>query len=175
MRVLVIVVGLVIAVLGGGVAAAQTEPTATPVEPAPAGAQISDDQVNRVARQLYCPICENVPLDVCETQACEDWKDEIRQRLAAGQSEQEIIDYFASVYGERALAEPRSWVVWVLPVVGLVIAGLIFLVVVRNWTRNRPEPAPARTEAVEPMPLPPGLDEGDAEYVARLEREIREQ
>jgi len=42
----------------------------------------SDDQVNAIARQLFCPICENIPLDVCPTQACHDWRELIRQMLA---------------------------------------------------------------------------------------------
>ena len=30
----------------------------------------TDDDVNAVAKQLYCPVCENTPIDVCPTQAC---------------------------------------------------------------------------------------------------------
>ena len=33
-------------------------------------APVTDDEVNEVARDLYCPVCENTPLDVCPTQAC---------------------------------------------------------------------------------------------------------
>jgi len=35
----------------------------------------SDDEVNAIARQLFCPICQNIPLDVCPTQACADWRE----------------------------------------------------------------------------------------------------
>ena len=31
---------------------------------------VTDDQVNAIAHDLYCPVCENTPLDVCGTQAC---------------------------------------------------------------------------------------------------------
>ena len=41
----------------------------------------SDDDVNEVAGQLYCPVCENIPLDVCPTQACGQWRDLIREKL----------------------------------------------------------------------------------------------
>ena len=34
---------------------------------------VTDDQVNEIAREVYCPVCENTPLDVCDTQACADW------------------------------------------------------------------------------------------------------
>src|SRR5512135_3225730 len=79
----------------------------------------SDDQVNRVAKQLYCPVCENIPLDVCPTQACQEWRDLIRQKLALGWSDQQIKDYFALQYGDRVLAEPPrrglNWLVYFLP------------------------------------------------------------
>lgn len=161
--------------LGGGVALAQIEPTPSPSDEAGDPSQVSDDEVNRVARQLYCPICENVPLDVCETQACEDWKDEIRRRLATGQSDQQIIDYFASIYGERTLAKPRSWVIWALPVIGLGVAALIFAVLVRDWLRRQPATSTTAPPAAWSSSTPPGLSQEDAEYVARLERELREQ
>ena len=34
----------------------------------------SDDEVNAIAKQLYCPVCENTPLDVCPTDACKAWR-----------------------------------------------------------------------------------------------------
>ena len=79
----------------------------------------SDDQVNAVAKQLYCPVCENIPLDVCPTQACAQWRDLIRQKLAEGQTKEQIKQYFAAQYGDRVLAEPPrqglNWLVWARP------------------------------------------------------------
>src|SRR5258708_19695441 len=66
----------------------------------------SDDQVNHIAHQLYCPVCENTPLDVCPTEACRQWRDLIRQQLAQGWSEDQIKQYFVQQYGVRVLAEP---------------------------------------------------------------------
>ena len=69
------------------------------------GEGATPNDVNRVARQLYCPVCPNTPLDVCETQACSDWRELIRTKLNAGESDRQIIDYFVAQYGERVLAE----------------------------------------------------------------------
>ncbi len=110
----------------------------------------TQDQINAVARKLYCPVCENTPLDVCPTQACQNWRDEIRVALMEGRSEREILDDFARKYGDSVLAEPppRQVVAWALPVV-LVLAGVGAMAYwLRNWTR--PETATA--------PLP--VDEG---------------
>src|SRR5512145_440992 len=68
----------------------------------------TDDEVNAIAKQLYCPVCENTPLDVCPTEACRQWREQIREMLIEGKTEAEIIDYFAVTYGERAAGDPRN-------------------------------------------------------------------
>ena len=67
---------------------------------------ISDDEVNEVAKDLYCPVCESTPLDVCPTQACADWRELIRTKLAAGETRQDVLEYFARQYGDGVLADP---------------------------------------------------------------------
>ena len=84
-------------VFSAGRAAAQG---ATPPGP------VTDNDINRVAHQLYCPVCESIPLDVCPTQACIQWRATIGEKLAAGWTDQRILDYFVAQYGERVLARP---------------------------------------------------------------------
>lgn len=146
----------------------------------PAGAQeptktISDDDVNTVAKELFCPICENTPLDVCETQACADWRQVIRDKLAGGQSEDQIKDYFADQYGVRALAEPPAegvtLLVWLVPLIAIPGAIILFVLYLRNLRR------PAETAAVAVVPPDVETKKPDPEedpYAARIERELRE-
>ena len=54
------------------------------------GSGPTDDDVNEVARQLYCPVCENIPLDTCGTTACEQWRGIIRDKLSEGWIADEI-------------------------------------------------------------------------------------
>lgn len=135
-------------------------PTAHAQQPTP-----SDDDVNRVAKQLYCPVCENVPLDVCPTQACAQWRATIREKLEAGWSEAQILDYFVEQYGERVLAKPSTrglnLLVWLIPPVALA-AGVFFL-----WQFLRHTTRPL-LEA--PAVAPPPADE----YAARLEQELQQ-
>ena len=102
---------------------------------------VSDDEVNAVAKKLYCPVCENTPLDVCATQACKDWRELIRQQLGEGWSEGQILDYFAANYGVRVLAQPPTWgfttLVWILPVIGLAGGGLFLGRLLRRWQNHR--------------------------------------
>ncbi len=135
---------------------------------------VTDDEVNRVARELYCPICENTPLDVCETQACEDWRQLIRQKLAAGETPEQIVEYFAARYGERARALPTTrgfskWV-WVAPVV-LGIGGLLYMVyLLRRWLARGAVAAPEVPTVPPPLPDDVEVDE----YVQRLEQQVRD-
>ncbi len=80
----------------------------------------TDDDVNRIAKQLYCPVCESTPLDVCPTEACRQWRDLIRTMLADGKSEAEIKQYFVTQYGARVLAEPPNRLVsYLVPAVAI--------------------------------------------------------
>jgi len=129
----------------------------------------TDDDVNRVARQLYCPVCENVPLDVCPTQACADWRADIRQRLALGWTDEQIIAYFAQQYGDRVLARPpaRGLSVMVYLVPPLVLALGVWFVV--RFLRNNRRMALA--SALAPQPDAPNPSD---DYEARLEKELKE-
>ncbi len=99
----------------------------------------SDDDINRVAAQMYCPVCENIPLDVCDTTACVQWRELIREKLAAGWTDQQIKDYFVLQYGDRVLAAPPAsglnWLVYLLPA-GFFLAGVFVLVRIFSKVRK---------------------------------------
>jgi cytochrome c-type biogenesis protein CcmH len=148
----------------------------------PAAAQeptksITDDEVNSVAKELFCPICENTPLDVCETQACADWRQVIRDKLSGGQSEEQIKDYFADQYGVRALAEPPAegvtLLVWLVPLIAIPAAFIIFALYLRNIRRSAAAPRPVVVS--HPAVTEPDASDPDEDpYAARIERELRE-
>jgi cytochrome c-type biogenesis protein CcmH len=143
------------------------------LQPSPVRAQseVSDDEVNAIAKQLYCPICENTPLDVCPTQACKDWRELIRQQLSQGQTEEQIIDYFVANYGPQVLAEPPakgfSTLVWILPVVALIGGGIALWRLLRQWQNRPPLTIPMTDD--EPTTNAPDVD---PEILARVEGEI---
>ena len=128
----------------------------------------SPDEVNAIAKGMYCPVCENVPLDVCGTQACSQWRQQISDLLVQGYSEDEIHDYFVLQYGDRVLAEPPrrglNWLVYIVPPVA-VIVGAIFLTVYLRRLRSKP--------MVESNPAVPVVEPSDDPYVSQLEDELR--
>jgi len=124
----------------------------------------SDNDVNQVASQIYCPICQNVRLDVCPTAACAQWRELIREKLAAGWSTQQIEDYFVQQYGPAVLAEPpaQGWnlLAYIVPLVAL-LAGAVFVVQVFRRAR-KPQTSPL--QQVSPSQDP---------YLSRLEDELQ--
>jgi len=147
-----------------------------PAAPAAAQEPVSDDEVNEIARELYCPVCENTPLDVCPTQACEDWRAEIRTQLSQGKSREEIHQYFVERYGAKVLSTPPqegfNLIVWILPI-GAVLFGAIFFGRYLKGLQEKEEPdvtagGPPSTTRTEP----PAANED--EYLSRVEKEVRE-
>lgn len=125
-----------------------------------------DDEVNRIGKSLYCPVCPNTPLDQCSTQACVQWRAQIKEMLQNGKSETQIRDYFVSQYGDRVLGAPPAegfnWLAYILPVIGVLVGGAIVWVALRNRVRG------AATESPEKIPIP-------SEYAERIERELKEE
>ncbi|GAB4400804.1 MAG: hypothetical protein OHK0031_19300 [Anaerolineales bacterium] len=129
----------------------------------------TDDDVNAVARQLFCPVCENTPLDVCPTEACKQWRELIRLKLSEGWSETQIKEYFVEQYGARVLAEPPrqgfSWLVYLVPPVLLAIGVYMVFTTLRAMRK----PAPAASSAEETAPAP-AVAEDD---LRRVEEELK--
>ena len=135
---------------------------------------VTDDEVNAVARTLYCPICEATPLDVCPTQACVDWRNVIRTQLAEGRTEEEIQEYFALQYGDQVLATPPtrgfSLVIWLLPLVAVPIGAVFFIRYMRAIKKPDQNTADELVVAKDPV-APADLNH----YIEEIEAELNDE
>ncbi|MBI5822661.1 MAG: cytochrome c-type biogenesis protein CcmH [Chloroflexi bacterium] len=131
----------------------------------------TDDEVNVIAKQLYCPVCENTPLDVCPTEACRQWRELIRSQLAEGMTEDQIKQYFVDNYGARVLAEPPrtglNWLVYLLPPAIILLGAFFLFRSFREWTKPKVEATGVGGERGETSSLKKD------DYVARLEEELK--
>jgi cytochrome c-type biogenesis protein CcmH len=127
-----------------------------------------EEMAREIDGKVMAPCCWSQPVSQHYSQAADDIRRATRQMLAAGKSEQEILDYYVSVYGERILASPRArgftLLVWILPWL-FFIAGFVFLVfLLRSWTRKKPAMAAVSSAAVR-------LDEN---LRVRMEQEMKD-
>ncbi|MFA7296062.1 MAG: cytochrome c-type biogenesis protein [Dehalococcoidia bacterium] len=131
-----------------------------------ARAQSADDtRALHIEQRLLCPQCTNLRLDVCDTILCADMRREVRDRVAQGQSDTEIIAYFQGRYGQRVLADvPRSGFnlvlfAWVGGSLLVVAVGGAFVLLRLRRTASAP---PARTlDAAEERWLDEQVRDGD--------------
>ena len=128
------------------------------------------DEVNDIAEHLNCPTCDTRSLDDCNTPTCIQWKEQIKDLMMQGYTEQEIIDWYVERYGAYVLQEPPMrglalWA-WLLPLVGLV-AGTVWLgFTLKKWSAGRAAPEAAETASGRTD------DEADA-YLRQVEQDLR--
>ena len=130
-----------------------------------------DQRVHDVASQLRCPVCQGESVADSPSQLSQQMRGVIRQQLQSGKSEQEVIQYFRTSYGDQIVWLPPwqgfTLLAWLVPI-GLLLAGIILLFfVLRDWRAL----APASSTAGDPEPS--SVDEVDlAFYRAQLEQEL---
>jgi cytochrome c-type biogenesis protein CcmH len=135
---------------------------------APAWGQTLEEKAREIEGKLMAPCCWSSPVSQHYSQAAEDIRRSVRGMLASGKSEQEILDHYVSIYGERILASPRprgfNLLAWVLPGI-FFLAGAGFLgFLLRRWTRQKPPLASAGSPELQ-------LDERSR---IRLEEELKD-
>jgi cytochrome c-type biogenesis protein CcmH len=127
---------------------------------------VTPNDVNEVAKELWCPLCSGVRLDACELKACEQMRDMIAVQLEEGQDKEAIKDYFLDQYGPQVLGEPPlqgfNLLAWVLPVVAMIGGGFF----VWRRTRSMIESAPQDQAASTPVAT-------DSQYSQQLEEELK--
>ena len=101
-----------------------------------------DQKVQDVASQLKCPVCQDESVADSPSLIAQQMRAVIRQQLQSGASEQQVIDYFVSRYGQQILWSPPwqgfSMLAYLVPF-GLFTGGCILLFfILRDWSAFSP-------------------------------------
>ena len=147
----------------------------------PAFAQEPDaDEINEVAKKLSCPTCTGINVADCPTKTCAQWRAKIGEMLVEGNSEQEILDYFAARYGDHVLQVPpkRGFfvLVWLLPVIAI-IAGLVWLAYLMwGWSQRSAVRAAEHSQGAAVTATSSEIDDADRieedEYLQRVQQDL---
>jgi len=122
-----------------------------------------ESRARDLSRELRCMVCQNQSIDDSEAPLARDLRLLVRERIAAGDSDAQVIDFLVARYGEFVLLKPRlnshTWLLWLLPPLALAGGGGAL------WIHSRRR---SRSGAVEDQ----SLFELSADEEARLERLI---
>ncbi|MER9754885.1 cytochrome c-type biogenesis protein CcmH [Mesorhizobium sp. M0166] len=85
---------------------------------------------------LRCMVCQNQSIDESDADLARDLRILVRQRLVAGDTDQQVMDYVVSRYGEFVLLKPRfnlrNVLLWGTPVLLLLVGGTFMLLAARS-------------------------------------------
>src|SRR2546426_1308795 len=99
--------------------------------------QTLDQRVHDVASQLKCLVCQGESVADSPAMLSQQMRENIRQQLQSGKSEQEVIQYFVTRYGDRILLSPPTQgftlLAWLVPIALMLGGTLLIFFVLRSW------------------------------------------
>lgn len=115
-----------------------------------AGAQLYQ-RTHEVASLLRCPVCQGMSVADSPSEMAINMKEQVRELLARGYTEEQILKYFELSYGQFVLLRPKERMVWILPIIVLVAGVAIVILKIRKLSAAPAEPAvPAAPAEADP-------------------------
>lgn len=99
-------------------------------------------RARELSRELRCMVCQNQSIDDSDASLARDLRVLVRERLQAGDSNQQVLDFLTARYGEFVLLNPRfslrTVLLWLLPMTLVVIGAFSLFVLVRRQRARAP-------------------------------------
>jgi cytochrome c-type biogenesis protein CcmH len=111
---------------------------------------VLEARARAISRELRCLVCQNESIDDSNADLAHDLRLLLRQRLAAGDTDQQAIGFIVARYGDFVLlkppVEPATYLLWFGPAALLILAAAFAFMFVSRRNRTLPEPAPLSAE-----------------------------
>ena len=129
-------------------------------------------RTQQVAGLLRCPVCQGLSVADSPSSLAQQMKGQVRELLAAGYDEEQILAYFEASYGEFVRLKPplrgANWLVWFSPAVALLVGGAVVYRILRARRSSLGEEAQDTMPGRESLPEDPRL----ARYVLRVREQV---
>ena len=135
---------------------------------------VTGDDVFRVSSKMYCDVCAGVPVSACGSPTCAAWRQEVANLLGEGYNDDEILEEFAVLYGDKISGVPLDGsdrtIAFGLPALLAVVAAVVIgwqVWQLRQRGASRAQAAAAAAGLVEgyERPVP---DNVDLDYLERF-------
>ena len=101
------------------------------------GPRTTAERARSISESIKCPTCQGQSVADSSAPSARAIRTEVARRIEGGETDDQIRDYIAGIYGEEALLTPPSdgvaGLIWFLPVAGLVAALGALAIVFRRW------------------------------------------
>lgn len=98
-----------------------------------------EQRARELSRELRCLVCQNQSIEDSNAPLARDLRRIVRERVVAGDSDGQVLDYLVARYGEWVLLKPRfnrqNLLLWLGPLLFLVIGGVVIFFVFRRQAR----------------------------------------
>jgi cytochrome c-type biogenesis protein CcmH len=120
-----------------------------------------EQRARELSGQLRCMVCQNQSIDDSDAELARDLRILVRERLTAGDTDQQVLEYLVARYGEFVLLKPafsaRNTLLWLAPVALLVLGGATVFLAARRQQKSKAVVAP--------------LSESENERISRILRD----
>jgi len=100
-------------------------------------------RARNLSRELRCMVCQNQSIDDSEAPLARDLRLLVRERIAAGDSDSQVIDFLVARYGEFVLLKPRferqTLLLWLVPPLVLFGGGAVLWLHTRRRAKGAPD------------------------------------
>ena len=143
--------------------------------------QTLEQRASRMDKKFMCPVCPSETIDQAQVQIAKDMRQIIRDKLAVGESENDISQFFVDRYGIQVLASPPTTgftsLVWIVPPVVLGIALTALYMILRDMRRGKAaltSRAPGATSIASPGAAPSTTRDPLAPYLEAIDEEMKQ-
>lgn len=97
---------------------------------------VLEQRALELSKGLRCPVCQSESIDESNAPISKDLRLLVRERLVAGDTDQDALDYIVARYGEFVLLKPTfggaNWILWAAGPLMLLLAGAVGVIYVRG-------------------------------------------
>jgi cytochrome c-type biogenesis protein CcmH len=108
-------------------------------------------RARELSKELRCMVCQNQSIDDSDAPLARDLRLLVRERLQAGDSDAQVLDFLVKRYGEFVLLDPRfsgrTALLWLMPVLVLLIGAIVLVVAWRRHRRSAKADSPTAASA----------------------------
>ena len=99
-----------------------------------------EQRTETLSDSIRCPVCQGSSVGDSPSEMARNMKQQVKELLALGFDDEQIIQYFEASYGEFIRLEPRkeglNWLVWLAPILALLLGSILLIRRLKNPDKN---------------------------------------